>query len=143
MSDRRKFLATGASLAAAATVAAAQPAAQPEDVSRIGRTAHTRFAVNLEMWWTRLPFLRRIEEAARLGFTAIEFWPFEGKDIDAIAQTCQKLNVEVAQFSAWGFRPGLNDPRNHNRFVSMRKTSSRVIHGNSGVERADILAPPV
>jgi hydroxypyruvate isomerase len=126
MSDRRKFLVAGAALAAGATVAAAQPAAQPEDVSRLGRTAHTRFAVNLEMWWTRLPFLRRIEEAARLGFQAIEFWPYEGKDIDAIVQACQQHRIEVAQFSAWGFRPGLNDPRNHNRFVEKIEEACRI-----------------
>src|SRR5438128_1285521 len=97
--DRRRFLTASAALAATAgAVGAAQPA---DDVSRLGRTAHTRFAVNLEMWWTRLPFVRRIEEAARLGFQAIEFWPWRGKDVAAIAETCQRLRIEVAQFSAW------------------------------------------
>ena len=76
--------------------------AQPDDVSRLGRTAH-KFAVNVEMWWSRRPFLERLTEAARLGFPAIEFWPWEGKDIRAIAETCQKLKLEVAQFTAWGF----------------------------------------
>jgi hydroxypyruvate isomerase len=117
---RRTFLRSSAVIAAGAGLAPALDSAQPqkEDTTRLGRTAHTRFAVNLEMWWRNLtPFTRRIEEAARLGFQAIEFWPYEGKDIGAIADTCQKLKVEVAQFTAWGFTPGLNDPRNHNRFV--------------------------
>ena len=46
------------------------------------------------------PFTRRIEEAARLGFQAIEFWPYEKRDIDAIAQTCQKHKIEIAQFTS-------------------------------------------
>lgn len=78
---------------------------------------HTRFAVNVEMWWSKLPFIQRLEQAAAMGFPAVEFWPWQGKDIKAIADTCRKLRLEVAQFTAWGFRPGLNDPKNHNRFV--------------------------
>jgi hydroxypyruvate isomerase len=68
------------------------------------------------MWWPNMPFLRKIEETARLGYRAIEFWPWRGKDIPAIAAACRRLNIEVAQFSAWGFRPGLNDPANHDHF---------------------------
>ena len=64
MSHRRDFLAASAVLAAGAGLTSA---AQPEDTTRLGRTAHTRFAVNLEMWWRNvMPFTRRIEEAARL-----------------------------------------------------------------------------
>ncbi len=125
MPNRRDFLATSAVLAAGAT---STTAAQPQDdTTRLGRTAHTRFAVNLEMWWRNvMPFTRRIEEAARLGFQCIEFWPYEGKDIGAIADLCQKLKIEVAQFTAWGFRPGLNDPRNHNRFVEKVEEACKV-----------------
>ncbi len=114
---RRHFIASSAALAAGGLAAtAAQPGAG-EDVSRLGRTPHTRFAANLEMWWTRLPFLQRIDQAARLGFRAIEFWPWRNKDIPAIAAACQKHGLEVSQFSAWGFTPGLNNPANHKRFV--------------------------
>jgi hydroxypyruvate isomerase len=115
---RRHFLTSSAALAAGGLAAsAAQPGGAGEDVSRLGRTQHTRFAANLEMWWTRLPFLQRIEQAARLGFRAIEFWPWRNKDIPAVAAACQKHGLEVAQFSAWGFTPGLNNPANHKRFV--------------------------
>lgn len=77
----------------------------------------TKFAANVEMWWRRLPFLDRIRAAAAAGFGAIEFWPFQGKDVAAIAALTGELGLEVAQFTAWGFRPGLNDPANHDRFV--------------------------
>lgn len=87
------------------------------DVSQIGKTPHTKFAVNVEMWWTGLPFLERIRASARYGFPAVEFWPWQGKDIDAIAGLSKDLNISIAQFTAWGFRPGLNDPQNHSAFV--------------------------
>lgn len=124
--NRRHFLAAGATLAAAATASNQAGAAEPEDNSRLGRTPHTRFAVNAEMWWSRLPFLQRIEQAAALGFPAIEFWPWQNKDIKAVANLCQKLKIEVAQFTGWGFTPGLNDPKNHNQFVETIEAGCKV-----------------
>jgi hydroxypyruvate isomerase len=112
---RRKFLAAAALTAGAAVVPAT--AADNEDLSSLGKTRHTKFAVNVEMWWSKLPFLKRLEETARLGFPAVEFWPWRNKDLNAVAETCERLKLEVAQFTAWGFRPGLNDPANHSRFV--------------------------
>ena len=135
-SNRRKFLTASATIAAgaglASTAAAGQPPpAQPqapEDPTRLGRTQHTKFAVNIEMWWanSKLPAHRRIEESARLGFSAVEFWPYEGKNIDAMAEACQKHKVEITQFTAWGFTPGLNDPKNHNRFVEKLEEACKI-----------------
>src|SRR5262249_7224081 len=53
----------------------------------------------------------------KLGFPAVEFWPWRGKDVNAVAETCERLKLTVAQFSAWGFKPGMNEPKNHNHFV--------------------------
>lgn len=117
--NRRTFLGSTAALASLSALgesALGQQERQPEDLSRLGRTPHTRFAVNIEMWWRNIPFLQRIEQAARLGFPAVEFWPWRGKDINAIAAACRRHNIEIAQFTAWGFTPGLNDPRNHEAF---------------------------
>ncbi len=112
--DRRAFLGTvTASSAVLGSVALAAEKA-PE---KPGRTPHTKFAVNVEMWWSKRPFLERLERSAALGFPAVEFWPWENKDIPAVAKKCQELNLEIAQFTAWGFKPGLNDPANHNDFV--------------------------
>jgi hydroxypyruvate isomerase len=112
--DRRSFLAASAAgaLALGGTARAADRPAKP------GRTKNTKFAVNVEMWWRReKDFLKRLEAAAALGFAAVEFWPFENKDIPAVAETCRRLGLGVTQFTAWGFKPGLNDPRNHSAFV--------------------------
>jgi hydroxypyruvate isomerase len=118
-SHRRTFLGATAAAATVGLVAGQAQAAQPGGNANagLGKTKHHRFAVNVEMWFTKHPFTRRIEEAAKLGFPAIEFWPWRNKDIGAIAKTCEKFKIEVAQFTAWGFTPGLNDPKNHAAFV--------------------------
>lgn len=118
MSDlsRRSFLATsGAAAAMSAGAFAAE--GDSDDNSCIGKTPHTKFAVNIEMWWTKLPFLDRIRQTAALGFPAVEFWPWDNKDLAATLKLTQELKIEIAQFTAWGFKPGLNDPKNHKAFV--------------------------
>jgi hydroxypyruvate isomerase len=116
---RRTFLAGSLAAAAASGSASQEEQAQPEEtVSLPGQTPNTRFAVNVEMWFRRLPLLDRIRATADLGFAAVELWGLEGKDLEAVAKLCAELQVEVAQFTAWGFVPGLNDPRNHEAFVT-------------------------
>ena len=95
-----------------------RPAAKDEELGMIGKSATTQFAINVEMWWRKLPFLKRIEEAARLGFPAVEFWPWRNKDLEAIKTLTKKLGVEVAQFTGWGFVPGMNNPKNHEKFLA-------------------------
>ena len=61
--DRRRFLrysVAGAAIAAPVIAAASPARANQVDISRLGKTPRTRFAVNVEMWWTRLPFLERV-----------------------------------------------------------------------------------
>jgi hydroxypyruvate isomerase len=129
-SSRRKFLAATAAAAAAPLLPGALEGApaeeKPDALRSIGRTPHTRFAVNIEMWWSRLPFLERLERAAGLGFPAVEMWPWRGKDLDAIERKIGELGIAIAQFTAWGFKPGLNDPRNHDSFVAEVEASCEV-----------------
>ncbi len=112
MHNRRQFLETVGALAAGGVLLGA------EDRKLPGKTKNTKFAVNLEMWWSReRDFLKRLENAAALGYSAVEFWPWQPKNIPAVVETCEKLKLQVTQFSAWGFKPGLNEVKNHNRFV--------------------------
>jgi hydroxypyruvate isomerase len=112
--NRRTFLTTTAALAAGGLTARAADT----DDSKLLQTPHTKFAANIEMWWSKeKDYVKRIEAAAALGFPAIEFWPWQGKNIDAMAEACEKLKMTVTQFTAWGFTPGLNDTANHNKFV--------------------------
>ena len=121
--DRRTFL--GSSLALAGTASLAGAAAQ-DDVSSVGKTPHTKFAVNVEMWWTKLPFLERIKMAAKYGFPAVEFWPWRSKDIPATAALCKDLGIAISQFTAWGFTPGMNDPQHHDAFLKEVEASCQI-----------------
>jgi hydroxypyruvate isomerase len=118
-------LGTALALAGGAAVSA-DPAAAADDRAALGKTPHTRFAVNVEMWWTKLPFIERLASAAALGFPAVEFWPYENKDVDAVARTCDQLNLEIAQFTAWGFSPGMNDPANHDQLAKKIEASCKI-----------------
>jgi hydroxypyruvate isomerase len=121
--DRRSFLAAGA--LAATTFGSSNSAARAAD--KPGATKNTKFAVNIEMWWRKeKDYLKKLEAAAALGFPAVELWPWENKDQNAFGDTCERLNIKVAQFTAWGFKPGLNDPKNHNEFVEKIDKSCEV-----------------
>ncbi len=115
--DRRSFLAASA----LAPSLAGRALGADDDLSQIGRTPHTKFAVNVEMWFNRepykLPFLEKLDMVAKLGFPGFEFWPWRNKDIDAIAKKCRELKLTPIQFSAWGFTPGMNDPKNRDMIV--------------------------
>ena len=124
--SRRQLLASSAALAATAPVLASPfPRGTRQEKGLPGHTPHTRFAVNIEMWFRGTPFLERIEAAAKLGFPAVEFWPWRGKDIEAIASKTRELGIEIAQFTAWGFSPGMNNPENHDAVVAEIQESCR------------------
>lgn len=116
--NRRTFL--GASAAAVAGVAVAQgqqDSAAKGDNRGLLRTPHTKFAANLEMWWTKLPFLQRIEEAAKLGFPAVEFWGWRDRDfaMDDVLAATRRLGLKIAQISGAN---GLNDPKQLDKILA-------------------------
>lgn len=115
--DRRSFLAAGAGSVALAAAGSRPTFAQPA-AEKPGKTKNTKFAVNVEMWWRKQPdFLKRLEAAAAFGFPAVELWPWENKDQNAVAETCERLGLAISQFTAWGFKPGMNDSKNHDLLV--------------------------
>lgn len=121
--NRRSFLTAATATAGLAALQPSLFAAEDSaaELKKIGKTPHTKFAVNCEMWWTKLPFLERVKMTAALGFPGLEFWPLAGKDLDALAKLTQDLGLEIVQFTAWGFKPGMNDPKNHDDVVKTIK----------------------
>ena len=89
--NRRTLLGSTLGLAAAGVARSAEVS----DKINIGKTPHTRFAANVEMWWHKLPFLDRIREAAKIGFPAIEFWPWQNKDVGAITDLTEHVDREI------------------------------------------------
>lgn len=78
-------------------------------------------ACNMESWWTDLPFMQRFEQAAESGFSAVEFWNYDGRDMNAVASLCNNLALDIVQFTGWG-GPSLADQANHGNFAeSMRR----------------------
>jgi len=127
--NRREFIAaTTAGLAVASAGLAVVADEKNADVSRIGKTPHTKFAVNVEMWWSKLPFLDRVRKTAEYGFPAFEMWPYENKDLDALVKLKEQLGIELAQFTAWGFNPGMNNPKNEDAFIEKLKESCKIAH---------------
>ncbi len=122
---RREFVGAAAAAVSGASLAAANVQAPRID---LGRTPHTKFAVNVEMWWTKLPFLDRLRKTAEFGFPAFEMWPYENKDLDALVKLKGELGLELAQFTAWGFTPGMNHPDNEEQFIAKVKESCEAAH---------------
>lgn len=120
--DRRSLLA----VAGLAPFAATAPLRQDARAAKPGRTPHTRFAVNIEMWFGGLSYPERMRAAAELGFPAVEFWPWQGKDLEAMDDTRRELGLEIAQFTGWGFSPALCDAANHSAFVDEIGKSAEV-----------------
>ncbi|MGY8770199.1 MAG: hydroxypyruvate isomerase family protein [Pirellulales bacterium] len=89
------------------------------DISQLGKTPNTQFAVNIETWWQDLPFNDRIVKAAEFGFPAIEFWETDDKDLDAFVELTEKHNLEISQFTGWGWAKGMNSPDNEDEFVEV------------------------
>ncbi len=135
---RRSFLAAGAALAVPAVAHAASkqrdntraPGDAPADASaRPLDGVKANFACNIEMWgFGTNDHAERIRKAADLGFRAVEFWPWRGKDIDAIDKARRDTKLQVVQFLGWGFSPGLNDPVNHDAFVKEIEAGCEVAH---------------
>ena len=110
--SRRIFWAGSTALTATALTGRPIYAAKSQlelDPNLPGRTRNTLFAVNLEMWFDG-PLEQRVLQAAKLGFPAVEFWPYQGRDIPAVAKALKENNMTAAQFTAFGFDRILNHP---------------------------------
>jgi hydroxypyruvate isomerase len=130
--DRRTFIASATAIAGTLSgsylVGKEQKGKPADDNSHIGKTPHTKFAVNIEMWFTKLPFLDRIRATAALGFPGYEFWPYEPQmeRLDEIRKLNEQLGLVATQFTAWGFKPGMNDPKNRDAFVKKMEEACKV-----------------
>jgi hydroxypyruvate isomerase len=51
-----------------------------------------------------------------------------GQDIAAIKKLKDELKIEIAQFTAWGFEPGMNDPKQEDAFVARIEEACQVAH---------------
>ena len=57
-------------------------------------------SVCIEMVFTEVPFLERIEKAAKAGFDAIEFWNWDNKDLPAVKAAVEEAGIGIASFQS-------------------------------------------
>ena len=112
---RRRLLGTLGAAAGSAMFAGHSAAATEHDDTKERLRG---LACNMESWWTDLAFMQRFEQAAAHGFSAIEFWNYDidGRDMDAVASLCNKLSLDIVQFTGWG-GPSLADLGTHKKFA--------------------------
>lgn len=56
-------------------------------------------AVNIETIYGDLDICEKIQKVSEAGFHAVEFWGWDGRDVDQILKTCQACGVKVQAFS--------------------------------------------
>jgi hydroxypyruvate isomerase len=123
--SRRDFLKTGTAGVLLTGIPGFELAAN-KPVQEKGQSLGTKFAMNVEIWWKDLDLNARIEKTSEFGFPAVEFWSYEDKDLDAMRQACDKHNLMITQFTAWGFKPGMNNPENHDLVEEKIKEACKV-----------------
>ncbi len=57
------------------------------------------FDLNLSILLKEYPFLERFDQAARLGFGAVEFWWPAGEDLAAVVRRVRDAGLRVALFN--------------------------------------------
>lgn len=81
-----------------------------------------RFDLNVSILLKEYTFLERFDQAARLGFEAVEFWWPRGEDLDVLARRIADAGLKVALFNfdagdmGAGDRGLLNDPERQAQF---------------------------
>jgi hydroxypyruvate isomerase len=101
MPNRREFLATsGVGLA---VLAAGWRAAGAEADS-----TWLTYAPDVELYWSKLPFLERLKKLGEAGFSHYEFGRWKTKDLDAIAKRNEELGLQATLFTGY---PGLRGSR--------------------------------
>lgn len=67
-----------------------------------GGRAAIETAINIETLYPDKTVEEKIERVSRAGFTAIEFWRWDNKDIDSLHDACRKHGVKVQAFGGTG-----------------------------------------
>jgi hydroxypyruvate isomerase len=101
------------------------------------------FSICAELFFTELPFPERLKKIAASGFSAVEFWAWKNKDVQAIKHAAEECNLTVAIFS--GQRGGsLINPDDREQYVSEVEetiTIAKQLHCNRLMVLTDELSP--
>ncbi|GGX65039.1 hydroxypyruvate isomerase [Litorimonas cladophorae] len=116
--DRRQVFSQTLALGAGAAALTACVAPQSEILTESQRRSLlSGFALNVESWYTDLPFEARFDKAAEDNFSHVEFWFVDSWDRKAsdLAKLARDAGVKVAQIV--GDSPALANPDSRAEFI--------------------------
>jgi hydroxypyruvate isomerase len=95
--NRRELMAAG--LAGTALAGCASPVTETPITPEQYQKAFEGFAVNVESWWTDVPFEQRFDLAAKNHFSHVEFWFIDSwkRKASELAKYAGDAGVKVAQ----------------------------------------------
>jgi hydroxypyruvate isomerase len=128
---RREFLTASTAAAAALAMGGGAP--------RFDDPTWMTYALNLETFWSKLPFLERLKKVAEAGFGHYEFWKFRAKDILAIDKASKELNLTPVRFTAF---EGIADPKKKESFLESIEDAIEVAN-KLGVKKLTVTAGQV
>jgi hydroxypyruvate isomerase len=115
--NRRSAMARVATSAAIGIAAAGAASAKP---ARNVTEGLAPYAVNLDTWFTRVPFEQRFALAKNLGFKTIEFWKADrggAMDARAIRKLADDNGLTIVQYAPTA--PNFSDPAVHPELLKM------------------------
>lgn len=62
-------------------------------------TQNIELAINIETIYGELDICEKIHKVSAAGFHAVEFWGWDGRDIEKVQKTCKECGVKVRAFS--------------------------------------------
>lgn len=83
-----------------------------------------KLSVCIEMIFNEVPFVERIEQVAKMGLDAFEFWGWQEKDLQAINEKRQKNDLDLAAMTAGNV--ALIDPEKTEETIEHIKKSIEV-----------------
>lgn len=79
----------------------------------------------IETFFCEVPFIQRVEEVKKMGFSAFEFWGWEDKDIEQLKEKKEKDQLEIAIFSG-NRKSGLVDPIDREKCIQEVKEAIKI-----------------
>ena len=84
-----------------------------------------KYSACIEMLFTEYPFLERIRRAKANGFTHVEFWLWQGKELEGIGEALQKNGMKLGVFQG-NTRGRMVDPADHQAYCDGVRESIEV-----------------
>jgi hydroxypyruvate isomerase len=132
---RREFL-TAATAGAAGLALGGRAGGE---IARFDEPTWLTYAINVETFWSKLPFLERLKKVSEAGFGHYEFWKFRAKDILAIDKASKELNLTPVRFTAF---EGIADPKKKESFLESIEDAIEVANA-LGVKKLTVAAGQV